>query len=542
MFKNLSIRAVLTTALVVFFTLFLATGIAVHQQLTSNRSSIEVLMDTNLVRANAVDGAGAELLRARLVLLAAQTALMEGKGIANLASMQRLDGYTKKAGDLIQTARQTPETSAEGKPLFDAALAAYDVYQRDAIVPMIAAIRAGNAQDAGRLNLEKVTPLGLIFTAAIQKYVDYADEVGQRVARDASTRINGAIAVLVGLLIVVGVLVVGLYAVFARSVFRPLHEAGRLFDRIAAGDLTNRIEQRGNNEIGILYGAVKRMQDSLARTVSAVRLGVEEIHTGSREIAAGNIDLSSRTEQQAASLEETAASMDELSSTVRNNAESSRSASELAMAASEVATRGGRAVGDVVGTMRGIADSSNRIADIVGVIDGIAFQTNILALNAAVEAARAGEQGKGFAVVASEVRALAQRSAAAAKEIKGLIDDSVQKVSIGSDQVEAAGATMQEIVTSVRRVTDIINEISSASEEQSQGIQQVNQAVSQMDSVTQQNAALVEQAAASAASLETQAQRLREAVAVFKLQTGGQVIDAEAPVLGRGGAAALIGA
>ncbi|CAB3733580.1 HAMP domain-containing protein [Achromobacter denitrificans] len=541
MFKNLSIRAVLTTALVVFFSLFLVTGIAVHQQLDSNRGSIEVLLDTNLVRANAVNNAGAELLRARLVLLAAQTALMEGKSIDNLASMQRLEGYTKKASDLIQTARQTPETSAQGKPLLEAALAAFDVYQRDAIVPMIAAIRAGNAQEAGRLNLEKVTPLGLTFTAAIQKYVDYADDVGLRVARDASTRINGAIAVLAGLLIVVGVLVVGLYAVFARSVFRPLHEAGRLFDRIAAGDLTNRIEQRGNNEIGVLYGAVKRMQDSLARTVSAVRLGVEEIHTGSREIAAGNIDLSSRTEQQAASLEETAASMDELSSTVRNNAESSRSASELAMAASEVATRGGRAVGDVVGTMRGIADSSNRIADIVGVIDGIAFQTNILALNAAVEAARAGEQGKGFAVVASEVRALAQRSAAAAKEIKGLIDDSVQKVSVGSDQVEAAGATMQEIVTSVRRVTDIINEISSASEEQSQGIQQVNQAVSQMDSVTQQNAALVEQAAASAASLETQAQRLREAVAVFKLQAG-QVIDADAPALGRGAEPALIGA
>ncbi|APX74977.1 methyl-accepting chemotaxis protein [Achromobacter insolitus] len=541
MFKNLSIRAVLTTALAVFFALFLLTGIAVHQQLTSNRNSIEVLLDTNLVRANAVNGAGTELLRARLVLLAAQTALMEGKSLDNLASMQRLDGYTKKAGELIQLVRQTPETSAQGKPLLDAALAAYDVYQRDAIVPMIAAIRAGNAQESNRLNLEKVTPLGLTFTAAIQKYVDYADEVGQRVAREASARINGAIALLIGLLIVVAVLVVGLYAVFGRSVFRPLHEAGRLFDRIAGGDLTNRIEQRGNNEIGVLYAAVKRMQESLARTVSAVRLGVEEIHTGAREIAAGNIDLSSRTEQQAASLEETAASMDELSSTVRNNAESSRSASELAVAASEVATRGGQAVGDVVGTMRGIADSSNRIADIVGVIDGIAFQTNILALNAAVEAARAGEQGKGFAVVASEVRALAQRSAAAAKEIKGLIDDSVQKVSVGSDQVEAAGATMQEIVVSVRRVTDIINEISSASEEQSQGIQQVNQAVSQMDSVTQQNAALVEEAAASAASLETQAQRLREAVAVFKLQTG-RVIDAEAPAVGRNGEPALLGA
>ncbi len=541
MFKNLSIRAVLTTALGIFFALFLVTGIAVYQQLTSNRSSIEVLLDTNLVRSNAMDDAGAELLRARLVLLAAQSALLEGKNIDSLASMQRLDGYTKRAGDLVQSARQTPETSAVGKPLFDAALTAYDVYVRDAVLPMIAAIRASNAQEASRLNLEKVTPLGIAFTQANQKYSDFADEVGRRVASESSARINGAIAFLIGLLVVVAALVVGLYAVFARSVFRPLHDAGRLFDRIAGGDLTNRIEQRGNNEIGVLYAAVKRMQDSLARTVAAVRLGVEEIHTGSREIAAGNIDLSSRTEQQAASLEETAASMDELSSTVKNNADSSRSASQLAVAASEVATRGGLAVGDVVGTMRAIADSSSRIADIVGVIDGIAFQTNILALNAAVEAARAGEQGKGFAVVASEVRALAQRSGQAAKEIKGLIDDSVQKVSIGSDQVEAAGATMQEIVTSVRRVTDIINEISSASEEQSQGIQQVNQAVSQMDSVTQQNAALVEQAAASAASLETQAQRLREAVAVFKLQAG-RVIDADAPALGRGDEPALLGA
>ncbi|WP_313389869.1 methyl-accepting chemotaxis protein [Achromobacter aegrifaciens] len=519
MFKNLSIRAVLTTALAVFFALFLLTGIAVHQQLTSNRNSIEVLLDTNLVRANAVNGAGAELLRARLVLLAAQTALMEGKSLDNLASMQRLDGYTKKAGELIDLARKTPETSPQGKPLLDAALAAYDVYHRDAIVPMIAAIRAGNAQDSNRLNLEKVTPLGLTFTAAIQKYVDYADEVGQRVARDASTRINGAIAVLIGLLVVVAALVVGLYAVFGRAVFRPLHEAGRLFDRIAGGDLTNRIEQRGNNEIGVLYAAVKRMQDSLARTVSAVRLGVEEIHTGAREIAAGNIDLSSRTEQQAASLEETAASMDELSSTVRNNAESSRSASELAVAASEVATRGGQAVGDVVGTMRGIADSSNRIADIVGVIDGIAFQTNILALNAAVEAARAGEQGRGFAVVATEVRALAQRSAGAAKEIKTLIDDSVTQVSAGSALVQTAGRTMEEIVTGVRRVNDIMAEISAASKEQSAGIEQVNQTITQMDETTQQNAALVEEATAAARAMEEQAQHLGTAVAIFRLQS-----------------------
>jgi len=543
MFKNLSIRAILTTALAVFFALFLVTGIAVYQQLTSNRTSIEVMLDTNLVRANSLDDAASDLLRARVVLLAAHSALLEGKSLDTTASnMQRMDSYVTKATGQIEAARKLPETSPQGKPLFEAALAAYDVYVREAIGPMIAAIRAGDAKEAGRINQEKVSPLGTKFTQANQQYVDFADEVGQRVARDSAARINTAIVFLICLLVVVAALVVGLYVVFGRAVFRPLHEAGRLFDRIASGDLTNRIEQRGNNEIGVLYGAVKRMQDSLARTVSAVRLGVEEIHTGSREIAAGNIDLSSRTEQQAASLEETAASMDELSSTVKNNADSSRSAARLAMAASEVATRGGQAVGDVVGTMRGIADSSHRISDIVGVIDGIAFQTNILALNAAVEAARAGEQGKGFAVVASEVRALAQRSAAAAKEIKGLIDDSVQKVSVGSDQVEAAGATMQEIVTSVRRVADIINEISSASEEQSQGIEQVNQAVSQMDSVTQQNAALVEEAAASAASLETQAQRLRDAVAVFKLQSG-RVIDAEAPALdNRGAEPALIGA
>ena len=543
MFKNLSIRAILTTALAVFFALFLVTGIAVYQQLTSNRTSIEVMLDTNLVRANSLDDAAADLLRARVVLLAAHSALLEGKSLDTTAiNMQRMDSYVAKATSQIEAARKLPETSPRGKPLFEAALAAYDVYVREAIFPLIAAIRAGDAKEAGRINQEKVSPLGTKFTQANQQYVDFADEIGQRVAHDSAARINTAIVFLICLLVVVAALVVGLYVVFGRAVFRPLHEAGRLFDRIASGDLTNRIEQRGNNEIGVLYAAVKRMQDSLARTVSAVRLGVEEIHTGSREIAAGNIDLSSRTEQQAASLEETAASMDELSSTVKNNADSSRSAAQLAMAASEVASRGGQAVGDVVGTMRGIADSSHRISDIVGVIDGIAFQTNILALNAAVEAARAGEQGKGFAVVASEVRALAQRSAAAAKEIKGLIDDSVQKVSVGSDQVEAAGATMQEIVTSVRRVADIINEISSASEEQSQGIEQVNQAVSQMDSVTQQNAALVEEAAASAASLETQAQRLREAVAVFKLQSG-RVIEADAPALdSRSGEPALIGA
>jgi len=262
-----------------------------------------------------------------------------------------------------------------------------------------------------------------------------------------------------------------------------------------------------------------------------VRRGVDEINVGSREISAGNTDLSSRTEQQAASLEETAASMEQLASTVKQNADNARQANQLAASASDVAERGGSAVSEVVSTMQGISASSRKISEIVSVIDGIAFQTNILALNAAVEAARAGEQGKGFAVVAGEVRSLAQRSAQAAKEIKGLIEDSVTKVGAGSQQVERAGATMQEIVASVKRVTDIMGEISAASEEQSSGIDQVNRAVSQMDEVTQQNAALVEEAAAAAGSLQDQAHRLAEAVAVFKINAG-EVIEVPAHQLG----------
>jgi methyl-accepting chemotaxis protein-1 (serine sensor receptor) len=327
--------------------------------------------------------------------------------------------------------------------------------------------------------------------------------------------------------VIAALLVFATYVFLRRRVLLPLKEAGHHFDRIAGGDLTARVDARNTNEIGQLFAALKRMQESLTRTVASVRRGVDEINVGSHEIAAGNTDLSSRTEQQAASLEETAASMEELASTVKQNADNARQANQLAASASDVAERGGSAVSEVVHTMQEISASSRKISEIVSVIDGIAFQTNILALNAAVEAARAGEQGKGFAVVAGEVRSLAQRSAQAAKEIKGLIEDSVTKVGAGSQQVERAGSTMQEIVASVKRVTDIMGEISAASEEQSSGIDQVNRAVSQMDEVTQQNAALVEEAAAAAGSLQEQAERLAEAVAVFKVNAG-EVIEVPA--------------
>jgi methyl-accepting chemotaxis protein-2 (aspartate sensor receptor) len=316
----------------------------------------------------------------------------------------------------------------------------------------------------------------------------------------------------------------------ARQITRPLAQTVAIAERIAQGDLSGEFQATRRDEVGQLLRAMRTMQDFLATTVTVVRQGVHEINGGAREIASGNADLSSRSEEQAASLEETAASMEELASTVRNNAENAHQASRLATTASEVAVRGGQSVQEVVTTMDGISRSSGQIAEIIGVIEGIAFQTNILALNAAVEAARAGEQGKGFAVVAGEVRTLAQRSGAAAKEIKELIGDSADRVSAGSRQVQGAAQTMQEIVDAVRRATDIMQEIAVASQEQARGIEQVNQAVGQMDATTQQNAALVEEAAAASASLESQAERLAQAVAIFKLRSD-EVIDMRADAL-----------
>jgi methyl-accepting chemotaxis protein len=338
---------------------------------------------------------------------------------------------------------------------------------------------------------------------------------------EAASALRNTAALIIGTSMAVVALLVGLVLAWAaRRVVRQIggepRDVAEVAARVAAGDLTARIDLAPGDEASVLHG-MKRMVEKLQEFAAQIRRASEEIRTASGEIVVGNQDLSSRTEQQASNLQQTAASIEQLTSTVKQNADAARQANQLAAAASEVAERGGAVVGQVVATMDGITAASRKIAEIISVIDGIAFQTNILALNAAVEAARAGEQGRGFAVVAGEVRNLAQRSAQAAREIKSLINDSVERVEAGSKQVSEAGRTMDDIVVQVKRVTDLIGEISSATLEQSSGIGQVNQAVSQLDQMTQQNAALVEQSAAAAESLREQADRLAEAVAIFKL-------------------------
>jgi methyl-accepting chemotaxis protein len=429
-----------------------------------------------------------------------------------------IDAQSKRLSE-IQKAMETLNNTPAGKRLFSDVVDKRETYRktRDDVLKLKKEIGPGGDAELKKQADNAMVPAMNAYIGAIQNVLDH-----QKALFDQShATINAIHASGRSFLIVLGLAAVALGAALAwilsSTITRPLNSAVSIARSVAAGDLNTRIEVRSRDETGQLIQALKDMNESLAKIVGEVRSGTDTIATASSQIASGNHDLSSRTEEQASSLEETASSMEELTSTVRQNADNARQANRLAVSASDVAVKGGRAVAQVVDTMTSINESSKKIVDIIGVIDGIAFQTNILALNAAVEAARAVEQGRGFAVVAAEVRNLAHRSAAAAKEIKTLIGDSVERVDLGSRLVDQAGATMAEVVDSVKRVTDIMAEILAATQEQSAGIEQVNQAIAQMDQATQQNAALVEEAAAASESMQNQAARLADTVSVFKL-------------------------
>ncbi|WP_249931239.1 methyl-accepting chemotaxis protein [Ramlibacter sp. 2FC] len=448
----------------------------------------------------------------------ARGALLLARGEATPEERTRLEALATQARGHHQDA---------GKVL--ALASQQDVALRQAIAAPLAAAMA-TAEEGLKLADEKIVradtldfPSGEYFAATTRvidaqfTLVDAAFKVLDAQLQLGVTTARQHLIAVLGSIVLLSALTIWVMWTVTRTTTGSVRAALQLAEAVAAGDLGTQVRARGRDEVGQLLRALGAMNDSLVRVVTTVRASSDSIATGSSQIATGNADLSQRTEEQASNLQQTAASMEQLSSTVRNNADTARQASTLAGQASEVAAKGGEVVGRVVETMEEINHASRKIADIIGVIDGIAFQTNILALNAAVEAARAGEQGRGFAVVAGEVRSLAQRSATAAREIKALIGDSVEKVDAGSKLVDEAGSTMGDIVNQVRKVTDLISEISAATIEQTAGIGQVNDAVTQLDQVTQQNAALVEESAAAAESLSHQAQQLVRAVALFKL-------------------------
>ncbi|MBC3919519.1 Tar ligand binding domain-containing protein [Undibacterium sp. CY18W] len=520
---NLTIRLRLIGAMSFMAVMLAIGGLMGVYGVRSSNAVIKEIFTNQLPSVEVLGQSRVLILRARTSL---DRAIAHPEAPDNAETIKKSEDFLNQSDVYWKKYLALPQ-DAEEKKISDEVAALRDKYIKDAHMPMLNAIKAGNKDEADSLNMKVVPPAYSAYSDKIEKLSDYQFTGAAESLKESEQAFNTF--VWVDAIGVIG----GLVAVFVSAYFllaaisRPLKLAITQFEAIGNGDLTQQLKPSSRDEMGQLVSALENMRQSLMQTVMMVRQSSGSIAVSSEEIATGNMDLSSRTEQQAASLEETASSMEELTSTVQQNADNARQANTLASNASEVASKGGQVVGDVVHTMSSIKESSKKIVDIIGVIDGIAFQTNILALNAAVEAARAGEQGRGFAVVATEVRNLAQRSANAAKEIKELISNSVDKVEIGSRLVDDAGKTMDEIVVSIKNVADIMAEITSASAEQRDGINQVSQAITKMDEATQQNAALVEQAAAAASSMRDQASNLNHAVSIFKLDANDNAAAAK---------------
>ncbi|WP_176079849.1 methyl-accepting chemotaxis protein [Paraburkholderia tropica] len=514
--KNITVRFSLVVVLIFFSMMILlggALGIkTLHDANRSEQALRELARQTILV-----NDAYKDTTRTRSALTRAYSALKEQSGISTrdeaLASASRSADASRKLTEVFKNSQVSNALDAELKQQIIASAGKL----ASALQRASDALAKGDTLTYASVNNHDVTDAGAEYSANVEKFQQLADQVSESELSRANATYNVVIYLVVAGVILALALTVVAHFALDRIVSRPLDRAAVVLDQIAAGDLTVNIPPSSKTEIGMLFAAMRRMRDGLAHTVSGVRDSCEAIHAAARDIAAGNLDLSSRTEEQSASLEQTAASMEQLTSTVRQNAEHATQAGELANSAADLARQGGAVVNDAVSTMTDISASSSKIADIIGIIDSIAFQTNILALNAAVESARAGEHGRGFAVVAGEVRALAQRSASAAAEIKALITASIDHVTGGNGLVIKAGQMMSEIVSAVSNVATIMDEIRTATAEQTDGIEQVGHAVTQMDQVTQQNAALVEEAAAASSALEEQAGVMRKAVAAFRV-------------------------
>ena len=513
MLSKLTLRFRLIATLAVLGLLISAIGVLGIYGMRSNHAALEQVYSNQLASSIAINNAKNFLNRARFGL---DRAVFHPEAPDVAKTIARAKGFIDDANKSWQTYLAMPRDDEE-TALAKTLETERTRYINDGMMALATALEQGNSERIEALSMKEMTALYGVFDKASVALDDYQLATARH-EFESSLALFSTLMWAAGLSVVFGLLLAIVSSVLLlRAIMRPLEQAIGHFDAMAHGDLSTTVVVDRQDEMGALLKGLASMQEQLSGTVRSVRDSSMSIATASAEIAAGNMNLSGRTEQQASSLEETASSLEELTSTVQHNADNVRQANNVARSASEVAIRGGKLVGDVVETMSAINASSKRIVDIISVIDGIAFQTNILALNAAVEAARAGEQGRGFAVVASEVRNLAQRSAAAAKEIKELIGTSVTNVEAGTALVDSTGTTMNEIVASVTRVSDIMAEILAAGEEQTSGIGQINEAVSLMDQATQQNAALVEEAAAATGALQEQAQALQQMVSVFKV-------------------------